>query len=195
MRFSIAQIQSVGGFPVVYADPAWRYSNAGGNGAAENHYPTLSVEEIAALPVASIAARDSVLFLWATNPLLPEALTVMKAWGFEFKTVAFEWVKFYEKSGKPFFGMGQWTRGNVEACLLGVRGKPKAQARDVSQLIIEEHEILTAPVNRHSEKPAAAREKIERLTGAALKVELFARQRAPGWDCWGNEVDSTIDLR
>lgn len=194
--YDIAQIRSLGGFDVISADPAWQYNNAGGNGAAENHYRTMTVEEICALPIEQIAAKDCALFLWATYPLLPEALLVINAWGFTYKTIAFQWVKFYEKSGKPFFGMGRWTRGNTEPCLLAVRGKPKALHHGISQLIIDEQEILTAPIREHSAKPVQAREKIEALCGPdALRVELFARQAAPGWDCWGNEVDSTITLK
>ena len=90
---SLSAVEALGGFPVVYADPPWQYDNKG-RGAAENHYPTMSLDDVKALPVSRLAAPDAVLFLWATWALLPEALEVMRAWDFEYKTVGFVWVKF-----------------------------------------------------------------------------------------------------
>ena len=152
---------------------------------AENHYPTMSIDDICALPVADIAAKDSVLFLWATFPMLPEALRVISAWGFKYKTVAFVWLKQNPKAQSWFFGMGFWTRGNAEICLLATRGNPKRQDNSVHQFII-------SPREAHSKKPDEARDKIVRLMGDLPRVELFARQSPPDWDVWGNEIDSTI---
>jgi len=174
-------------FAICYADPPWRYANNGGQGVAENHYPTMSLAEICALPVADIVAKDSVLFLWATFPLLSEALRVITAWGFTYKTVAFVWLKQNKKSPSWFYGMGFWTRGNAEVCLLATRGRPQRQSRSVHQLIV-------SPIEAHSKKPDAAREKIVALMGDLPRVELFARQQAPGWDVWGNEVESNFDF-
>lgn len=174
-------------FGIVYADPAWRYDNNGGRSAAEKIYPTMSIEEICALPVADIAAKDSALFLWATFPMLPEALRVIEAWGFRFKTVAFVWLKQNRKAKTWFYGMGFWTRSNVEICLLATRGKPQRQHKGIHQLII-------SPVEAHSKKPDEVREKIVRLLGDIPRVELFARQATPGWEVWGNEVDRSIKL-
>ena len=115
-------------YEIIYADPPWSYRNKGVDGAASKHYPTMSQLDIMALPVNGIAARDSVLFLWVTYPLLKEGLEVMDAWGFTYKTIAFQWVKTYPKSGQFVFGTGFWTRSNTEACLLGVMGKPKKPA-------------------------------------------------------------------
>ena len=157
-------------------------------GAAEKHYPTMGIEELCALPVAEIAAPDSALFLWATFPQLPEALRLIKAWGFQYKTVAFVWLKQNRKSPSWFYGLGFWTRGNAEVCLLATRGHPKRQAADVHQFII-------SPIAAHSKKPDVARDKIVALMGDVPRVELFARQIPPGWDVWGNEVEPTGELR
>jgi len=172
-------------YGIIYADPPWRYDNKGGNGAAENHYPTMNISDICSLPVADIAAKDSALFLWTTFPLLPEALCVIDAWGFKYKTVAFVWLKQNRKAKTWFHGLGFWTRSNAEVCLLATRGHPKRQDKSIHQLII-------SPIEAHSKKPDEARDKIVRLMGDIPRVELFARQTTPGWDVWGNEVNSTI---
>lgn len=172
-------------FNILYADPPWRYEMKRGNGVAEKHYSTMSVEEICALPVGSLAARDSALFLWATFPQLPEALRVISAWGFRFKTVAFVWLKQNRKAKTWFYGMGFWTRSNAEICLLATRGHPKRQDKGIHQFII-------SPVEAHSKKPDEARKRIVRLMGDLPRVELFARQSPPGWEVWGNEVQSTV---
>jgi N6-adenosine-specific RNA methylase IME4 len=174
-------------YNIIYADPPWRYDNKGGQGVAENHYPTMNISDICALPVADIAAKDSALFLWATFPMLPEALRVIEAWGFKFKTVAFVWLKQNRKALTWFYGLGFWTRGNAEICLLATRGKPKRHDNSVHQFII-------SPIEQHSKKPDEARDKILRLMGDMPRVELFARQTAPGWDSWGNEVECDIAL-
>lgn len=127
------------------------------------------------------------LVLWATFPQLPEALRLIKAWGFTFKTVAFVWLKLNRKSPTWFYGLGYWTRGNAEICLLAKRGHPKRYSKSVHQFII-------SPVEEHSKKPDITREKIIELAGDLPRAELFARQKIPGWDAWGNEVDSVFSL-
>jgi N6-adenosine-specific RNA methylase IME4 len=174
-------------FSIIYGDPPWRFSNKGARGAAENHYLTMSIDEICALPVADIAAPDSALFLWATFPMLPDALRVITAWGFSFKTVAFLWLKQNRIAKTWFYGLGYWTRGNAEICLLATRGRPKRQDKGIHQFII-------SPIEKHSKKPDEARDKIVRLMGDLPRVELFARQTTPGWAVWGNEVNSDILL-
>ena len=105
-------------YSIIYADPPWRYERNGVQGAAEKHYPTMSIDELCRLPVSELSEKDSILFLWTTFPQLREALRVIKAWGFEYKSVAFVWLKL-NKSGKGwFYGLGFWTRGNAEICLL-----------------------------------------------------------------------------
>ena len=174
-------------FNIIYADPPWRYANKGGQGVAENHYPTMSCDEICALPVAELAAKDSALFLWATFPQLPEALRVISAWGFQFKTVAFVWLKQNRRSKTWFYGLGFWTRSNAEICLLATRGHPKRQNKSIHQFII-------SPIEAHSKKPDKARERIVWLMGDLPRVELFARQETDGWQVWGNEITNSITL-
>lgn len=147
----------------------------------------MSIDELCALPVETLAEKDCLLFLWATFPQLPEALRLIRAWGFTFKTVAFVWLKLNKKSPTWFYGLGYWTRGNAEICLLAKRGKPKRRSAGVHQFII-------SPVEEHSKKPDVTRDKIIELAGDLPRVELFARQKAPDWDVLGNEVDSDLSL-
>jgi len=172
---------------LIYADPPWRYRNNKGQGVAENHYPTMDIEDIKALPVAELADKNCILFLWATFPMLREALSVVDAWGFTFKTVAFVWVKCNRKTSGLFWGLGYWTRSNAEICLLATKGRPERRSRKV-------HQVLISPVEEHSKKPDEIRRRIEMLTGDVPRMELFARQRPEGWDVWGNEVDSDMGL-
>jgi len=176
----------MGKFNIIYADPPWLYRN-GGNGRAAQHYPLMPIKNICALPVHALAAQDCALFLWATFALLPEALQTISAWGFSYKSTAFVWIKPNKIAPGWFVGTGFWTRANAEVCLLALKGHPQRKAKDVQQLII-------APRREHSRKPDETRDRIVRLMGDLPRVELFARQTAPGWDVWGNEVDSTIKL-
>ena len=172
-------------YKIIYADPPWRYARSKVQGAAEKHYPTMSIEELCALPVKEIADKDCILFLWATFPQLKEALQLIKAWGFTYKSVAFVWLKQNRKSPTWFYGLGFWTRGNAEICLLATKGHPKRQSNKVHQFII-------SPVEQHSKKPDITREKILALMGDLPRIELFARQHTPGWDVWGNEIKSKV---
>ena len=117
-----------GTYEIIYADPPWRYSAKKVQGAAENHYPTMSIDELCALPVAELAAKDSALFMWATFPQLPEALRLIRAWGFTYKSVAFVWLKKNKKADSWFYGLGFWTRANAEVCLLATK-TPQAAGR------------------------------------------------------------------
>lgn len=175
-------------YSVVLADCPWRYDRNKGTGVAENHYSTMSMEEICALPVADITAADSALFLWATFPMLPEALRVIEAWQFHFVTCAFVWLKQNRKSPGFFYGMGFWTRSNAEICLFAKKGHPKRQSKKVHQFII-------SPIEAHSKKPDIARDKIVELMGDVPRIELFARQKTEGWHVWGNEVENDIILK
>ena len=147
----------------------------------------MRLEELAALPVSDLADTDCALFLWATFPQLPEALRLIRAWGFSYKTVAFVWLKTNRKARTWFYGLGFWTRSNAEICLLATKGHPKRQAANIHQLIV-------SPVERHSKKPDEARDRIVALMGDLPRIELFARQETPGWEVWGNEVNSDIKL-
>ena len=124
----------------------------------------MSIDELCALPVKRLAEKDCLLFLWATFPQLPEALQLIKAWGFTFKTVAFVWLKRNKKSPTWFYGLGYWTRGNAEICLLAKRGKPKRHSAGVHQFII-------SPVEEHSKKPDVTRDKIVELAGDLSRTD------------------------
>jgi site-specific DNA-methyltransferase (adenine-specific) len=168
-------------YSIIYADPPWSYQDKKCNGAAELQYRTMPIKEICALPIDRIAAPDCVLFMWATYPMLPEALELIKAWGFTYKSIGFQWIK-QNRSGRGwFFGLGRWTRGNTEPCLIAVRGKPKRASASVGQ-------IIEYPLGRHSAKPPIARDKIMELMGGGSAIELFARSSAAGWDVWGNQA-------
>ena len=181
-----------GPYAVIYADPPWRFKNwsmaelakRGEKWARKNGrppYPVLATEEICRFPVVRCSAKDSILFLWATYPKLQDALQVMQAWGFQYKTVAFTWVKM-RRHCVPHFGLGYWTRANPEICLLGTRGHPKRISKCVPNLTM-------ARLRGHSQKPDEVRDKIVALVGDLPRVELFARERAPGWDAWGEEIE------
>ena len=171
-------------YGIIYADPPWSYKDkalAGKRGACCK-YPVMTLEDICNLPINNIAADDCVLFLWVTMPKLDECFEVIKSWGFKYKTCAFTWIKTYKKCGKPFMGMGRWTRANAEICLLATKGDPKRVSANVQSVVI-------SPVEEHSKKPDCVRERITCLIGGNIpKIELFARQAADGWDCWGNEA-------
>ena len=168
-----------GTYEIIYADPPWRYSAKKVQGAAENHYPTMSIDELCALPVAELAAKDSALFMWATFPQLPEALRLIRAWGFTYKSVAFVWLKKNKKADSWFYGLGFWTRANAEVCLLATKGHPKRQAADIHQFII-------SPIEAHSKKPDETRDKIVALMGGRFLpagtcgATRWSRQRASG---------------
>lgn len=177
---------------VVLADPPWhfkRYSEVvrGRGKAPQDHYDTMNQDEMKALPVSDLCAADCVLIMWVTAPHLKMGLELVEAWGFEYKTIAFSWLK-AEVSSLDLFpfpkdanmGMGYWTRSNGEISLLGTRGKPKRLDAGVRMGIIE-------PAREHSRKPNCVYGRIERLV-AGPYVELFARTRRPGWSSWGNDV-------
>lgn len=173
-------------YNIIYADPPWQYADKGCSGAAELHYSSMTKQAICDLPVGNIADKDCVLFLWATYPQMETALNVVSAWGFKYKSIAFQWVKTCPRDRSKFFlGLGRWTRGNTEPCLIATKGSPHRISASVSQLVIE-------PLRRHSEKPDCVRDKILELVGDLPRAELFARKKVKGWDCFGDEVDSDI---
>lgn len=139
-------------------------------------------EQIYSLPIEDITDKNCILFLWATYPKLNEALETIKRWGFEYKTVAFTWVKQNKKSNGWHFGLGYWTRGNPEICLLATKGKPKRISKFVANLTI-------GHLRGHSQKPDEIREKIVELVGELPRVELFARQKTEGWTSIGDDID------
>lgn len=169
-------------YNIIYADPPWNFKAWGKTGrkAPQNHYPCMTDEEIYALPVQSISDKNCALFLWATYPLLKEALQTIERWGFVYRTVAFTWVK-TTKNNKFHFGLGYWTRANPEICIIATKGIIKRVNASVTNLQIYQ-------VEEHSKKPDEIRKKIITLIGDLPRIELFARQKTVGWDAWGDEV-------
>lgn len=178
-------------YKVIYADPPWSYRDKRDKhprmcGGALKHYNTTSTEELKKIPVGGgLADDDCMLFMWATFPNLPDALALIEAWGFKYKTLGFSWIKTNKKNGKPFFGIGYYTKSNCEVCLIGVKGKPIKVSDSVSSVVIE-------PIGVHSKKPDCVKEKIVKLCGDVPRIELFARQKTEGWDVWGNEIESDV---
>ena len=171
-------------YNVIYADPPWTfktYSDKGKDRSPENHYNVMSLKDICNLPISKIANDNSVLLMWVVDPLLDKAFEVISAWGFKYKTVGFTWAKTNKKSMGFFTGLGYWTRGNPEMCLLATKGKPKRLSKSVPQLVVEQR-------REHSRKPDIMYNHIENLLEGPY-IELFARTQRSGWDSWGNQID------
>ncbi|MEY8001576.1 MT-A70 family methyltransferase [Clostridium sp. Mt-5] len=184
----------MGKYQVIYTDPPWSYRQQGktARGIAANHYSTMSTEDICNLPVRDIATDTSVLFIWSTFPNIREAFKVIDAWDFIYKTAAFVWIKKNKRNKDTnFWGMGAYTRANAEVCLLAVSKGTKPGKQILRHDI---HQIIEAPVMLHSEKPREARDRIEMLFGDVPRIELFAREKALGWDALGYEIDE-MDIR
>jgi len=174
-------------YKIIYADPAWTYSDKAlaGNRGAGCKYDLMTLQTIKDLPVQTIADDDCVLFLWATYPLIQEALAVIKAWGFTYKTKAFTWIK-KNKNGTYFMGMGNWTRANDEIVLLATKGKPKRIDCGISSIVVTD-------IQEHSEKPDEVRQRIIKLCGDLPRIELFARTKIHEWDVWGNDAKLALE--
>ena len=175
-------------YGVIYADPSWRFEvysrDTGLDRDASNHYPVEDLDAIKARPVASIAAPDCVLFMWATVPTLMQAGEVMAAWGFKYKS-HIVWLKKDRGGEKNRAGTGYWNRCVHETLLIATRGDIPAPAQGTQQ-----DSVIAASIGEHSAKPEAFSEMIERLFPTLPKIELFARGKArPGWDAWGNEAE------
>ncbi len=164
-------------YKLIYADPPWSYDNKKTGesmvSGADSKYDTLPLEELKALPIPGISEKDSVLFMWAVVPLLPEAFDLMKAWGFRYKTAIF-WRKIMS------LGMGYWFRGQVELCLLGIKG-------EIPAFRCQKANFIQSKVRKHSRKPDEMYGLIESLN-INPKIELFARERREGWDVFGNQL-------
>jgi N6-adenosine-specific RNA methylase IME4 len=182
----VALAESGKRFSVIYADPPWPWETWGGasgkiHSAADNHYGTSALEEIAKLPVAQLAADDCALLLWCTAPHIIRGnhIPIIEASGFKPSTFGFVWIKQNASEGLHT-GMGYYTRSNAEVCLLAIKGSPTRLADDV-------HQVVFAPVGEHSEKPEEVRARIEHLFPGPY-LELYARKPVPGWTVWGNEI-------
>ena len=169
-------------YNIIYADPAWTFQTWSSKGDEKSpKYDLMTIEDIKNMPVNNIADKNCILFIWVTYPLLKEGLDTIKSWNFKYKTCAFSWIKKNKKSDSLFWGLGYYTRSNNEICLLATKGKPKRISSAVHQVVIDK-------IREHSRKPDCVRDRIVQLCGDLPRIELFARQRVDGWDCWGNEV-------
>lgn len=173
-------------YKIIYADPPWEYSSDPNSkrgiwGLAHQQYQTLSMNDLKELPVKDIADDNCILFMWATFPNLQQALDLIKAWGFEYKTVAFVWEKLDKTNNTPKkYGLGWYTRSNCEIVMLARRGKFDRQSASVQQ-------IVKSTISNHSKKPNEVRNRIIKLCGDISRIELFARTKISGWDTWGND--------
>lgn len=175
-------------YKIIYADPPWsynKYSNSKKNISDKvrvTPYDPMPLEDIKNMPVPLIADDDCVLFMWVTFPCLEMGLEVIKAWGFKYKTVGFNWLKKNKRGIGWFMGFGHYTRSNGEICLLATKGKgSKVLKKNMSQVVV-------TPLTVHSEKPSIVMKKIVDLYGDESRIELFARKQISGWDCWGNDL-------
>lgn len=171
-------------YQILYIDPPWSYNDKmKGHQGAETHYKTQSKQWISNLPIEKICGKDCCLFLWVTSPLLDEGIRVLEDWGFKYKTVVFCWSK-YTKNGKLVSNLGRWTMGNVELCILGIKGKPNSWRQDKSI-----KQLVQAERTKHSKKPDEIKKRIIQLLGDRPRIELFAREKTEGWDSIGNGID------
>lgn len=172
-----APLNTVGRFPLIYADPPWRYDFMSVDAwKVENHYPTMPIDEICALPIGDITTKDAILFLWATAPKLTDAMQVIQAWGFTYKTCAI-W-------DKGWTGMGNYFRVQHELLLIATKGSIPPPTTDNRPASIVKFKRST----KHSEKPELFYGIIEAMYPELPKVELFARSERKGWTVWGNET-------
>jgi len=175
-------------YSIVYADPAWDYAGRTQQngkeptGSATYHYSTMKIEDMKKLPVQSLCEKNCLLFMWSSSPHLPQAIELMNAWGFEYKTIAFVW-------DKQRVNPGYYTMSQVEICIVGKKGNipsPRG-SRNTRQ-------FLSQMRGRHSAKPNEIRDRITEMFPTQRKLELFARDEVVGWDRWGNEVQSNVEL-
>lgn len=186
-------------YQVITADPPWDFTTYSDKAqkSAKQHYPVMNTAAIMKMPVASVAADDSILLLWATWPNLVDGIRVGEAWGFTYKTLGFIWVKRSVQGSGWHTGLGYYTRANSEPCLLFTKGHPKRRDNGVSQLIIDDdsvnclpgfEEVLTARLTAHSAKPDEFYNRVETLLAPSY-LELFGRRKRKGWKVLGNEID------
>jgi len=192
-------------YNIIYADPPWEYKNTTFGKRINDkestfkesyspllRYPCMTLEQIKSLPIEDIVEKDAVLFLWTTGPFMEQATQVIDAWGFQYKTVGFVWIKTTQLSkGRPGSpdgwlkkNLGKWTLSSTEFVLLGTKGSLKKETKNIRQVVM-------SPIRGHSQKPEVVRERIVALLGDKPRIELFARDKPEGWDVWGNEIDDS----
>ena len=175
-------------YQIIYADPPWKLNISKNRPEwGDATYPTMDTEDICSLPIKQLADTNCALFMWVTMPFLPDGLQVMRSWGFGYVTCAFVWVKQNRNGFGIYSGLGRWVNGNAELCLFGRKGKLNRISKSIKQIVL-------SPLQAHSKKPTEVRDRIVALMGDLHRIEIFARQKVEGWDCWGNEVESDIEL-
>ena len=186
-------------YNIIYADPAWLYYNDSTakpdcttiKGMRRPPYQVMSSSEIMSLPIEELADDDAILFIWTTDYHLEKCMQVIKAWGFQYKTVGFVWSKKNKNGSQVCFMRAYTMKSGVELCLLATRGKN-------AHKLVKKHNIkayIESPRLHHSKKPDEIRDRIVELVGDIPRIELFARQKTDGWDVWGNEVSSDVNLQ
>lgn len=176
-------------YNLIYADPPWSFDNKRTGGSmssgASQKYNDMEVHDLCGIQIEDIAADNCVLLMWWVASMPKEAIYLVDDWCFKIKTMtAFVWNK-KTKNGKPHFGMGYWTRAGSECCLLATKGSPKPVSHSVRSVVDDK-------VLKHSQKPSIFADKAVELCGDVRRIELFARDEKPGWDCWGNEVGKVV---
>ena len=171
-------------YQVIYADPPWSYSSSSTKSTnnCEAHYPTMSIDELKALPVKDIAEKDCALFMWSSNPHLPKAIDIMEAWGFKYKTVFKVWRK-QNSDGSPVTVPGWWSRSSTELLLVGAKGTPLQ-----NKMVLNEAQEYCSQRESHSEKPDEIRDCIFNFLDVTSRIELFSRKVCDNWDSWGLET-------
>lgn len=181
-------------YKIIYADPPWDYNdkriNAGKNnphgaGGCAKHYSTMSYKQLTSLPINEITDDDCMLFMWATSPMMKDAIFLIENWGFKYITIPFVWIKKGKDGTFRKDGIGNYTLNNAEFVLLGRKGKYWRDSTKVKQIIFS---LKTG----HSVKPNEVRTRIVELCGNLPRIELFARNRVDGWDSYGNQLSDTI---
>ena len=173
-------------YKVIYIDPPWPYRDKGkaGNRGASTKYDTMTMDELIQFPIYQFAAKDCALCMWVTDPMLPEALTLINAWGFIYKRILFTWIKLTKDHKKFKWGLGRWSRSNPEYVILAIIGRPKVKSHSV-------HSVVPTVPRGHSVKPDEVRKRIEKLFGNVPKIEIFARGRKhikDGWSYLGDQA-------
>lgn len=179
-------------YNLIIADPPWQYATPGYNGGTLKHYECMNLTEICKLPVQNLADTDCALFLWTTAPMMAKAQQVIEAWGFTYKTIFFNWVKTTKDKQKPTQRIPGWyTRNCVEYLLVATRGNMN-QYRDKS---LNLSSLFYEYSPAHSRKPDYPMNKIVQMYGDLPRLEMFARRKLYGWDCWGNQVNEQVSVQ
>ena len=175
-------------YQIIYADPPWDMGARNNKRVLVPKYNMMNEYDIYNLDIGELSDDNSALFIWAINAKIPQAIELIRRNGFRYVGVAFCWIKTSQKTGEPNCRMaGNYTLQGMELCLLAIKGSMKTLDRTVRQ-------VLKSPREHHSKKPDVIRHEIVRLFGDIPRLELFAREKTEGWDVWGNEVESDIDL-